>query len=317
MHRFFNVFSLAALALLVVTGVVPSQAPAPARPPVAASNQIVLVVRVPADAVVEVEGSRTKLTGEVRNFYSPALQAGRTYLYALRATWAENGKEVVRTREVSAKPGQTIEVDLRQEQAVQAAPKIAKKESPKVVGVKKDEKPLAVVVKKDEMPKVPEKPRLLVPFVPTPEEIVDEMLKLAEIKKDDVVYDLGCGDGRIVITAAKKFGARGVGVDLDPQRVKESQDNVKKANVESLVEIRQGDVLQTDVAGASVVTLYLLPEVNLRVRPNLLKQLKPGSRIVSHDFDMGDWKPLKKIDVKDNEGVEHTLFLWRIEAPKN
>jgi ribosomal protein L11 methylase PrmA len=160
-----------------------------------------------------------------------------------------------------------------------------------------------------------EKPKLTVPFVPTPQVVVDKMLELAEVTKNDTVYDLGCGDGRIVVTAAKKFGAKGVGVDLDPERVKDSNENVKKNKVEGLVQIRQGDVMKTDVSGASVVCLYLLPRVNLELRPILQKQLKPGSRIVSHDFDMGDWKPLKKIEVTDTDGIEHTLYLWKIEGP--
>jgi len=150
-----------------------------------------------------------------------------------------------------------------------------------------------------------------VPFVPTPQAIVEEMLKLAQVRKRDVVYDLGCGDGRIVITAARKYGARGVGVDLDPDRVKESQENAKKRGVGKLVEIRQGDVLRTDVSEATVVTLYLLPEVNLKLRPILEEQLKPGSRIVSHDFDMGDWEPEKVVHL-DYEGSVYTIYLWRI-----
>src|SRR5262245_26909496 len=152
----------------------------------------------------------------------------------------------------------------------------------------------------------------IVPFVPTPQEVVDKMLELAEVKKGDVVYDLGCGDGRIVVTAAKKFGARGVGVDFDPVRVKESKENAKKEEVEDKVEIRQGDALKVDdIGAASVVTLYLLPESNLKLRPILQQKLKPGTRIVAHDFDMGDWKPLKTVELKDQDGDEHTLYLWK------
>jgi ubiquinone/menaquinone biosynthesis C-methylase UbiE len=155
------------------------------------------------------------------------------------------------------------------------------------------------------------RPDLDVPYVPTPQPVVDKMLELAKVKKDDVVYDLGCGDGRIVVTAAKKFGARGVGVDLDPQRVKDSQQNVKKNEVESLVTIQEGNALTTDVSGASVVTLYLLPQVNLRLRSRLQETLKPGTRIVSHDFDMGDWKPLKTVHVTAS-GRRHTVYLWEV-----
>lgn len=150
-----------------------------------------------------------------------------------------------------------------------------------------------------------------VPYVPTPGIVVKEMLKLAEIKKGDVVYDLGCGDGRIVITAAKKYGVKGMGIDLDPERVEESKANVKKHKVEKLVTIKQGDVLKTDVSKASVVMLYLLPSLNLKLRPILQKQLKPGSRIVSHGFDMGDWEPEKEVTVK-HEGSPYVIYLWRI-----
>jgi ribosomal protein L11 methylase PrmA len=159
-----------------------------------------------------------------------------------------------------------------------------------------------------------ERPKLTVPYVPTPQDVVEKMLELAQVTKDDVVYDLGCGDGRIVVTAAKKYGAKGVGVDLDPERVKDSLANVKKAGVEKLVTIREGDVLKTDVSNATVVCLYLLPNVNLQLRPILQKQLKPGARIVCHDFDMGDWKPVKTVEVSDKDGSDHTLYLFKIEG---
>ena len=153
----------------------------------------------------------------------------------------------------------------------------------------------------------------IVPYVPTPQEVVDRMLELAEVKKGDVVYDLGSGDGRIVVTAAKKYGVKAIGFEIDPQRIKESQENIKKAGVENLVEIRQQDIRTVDLAGASVLTMYLLPEVNLMIRPNIWKQMKPGSRVVSHDFDMGDWRPLKTEHIKDSTSWEHTLYLWHVE----
>jgi len=156
----------------------------------------------------------------------------------------------------------------------------------------------------------------IVPYVPTPQEVVDRMLELAEVKKGDVVYDLGSGDGRIVVTAAKKYGVKAIGFEIDPQRIKESHENIKKAGVENLVEIRQQDIRTVDLSGASVLTMYLLPEVNLMIRPNIWKQMKPGSRVVSHDFDMGDWKPLKTESIKDGTSWEHTLYLWHVEAGK-
>jgi SAM-dependent methyltransferase len=151
-----------------------------------------------------------------------------------------------------------------------------------------------------------------VPYVPTPQNVVDEMLTLANVKKDDVVYDLGCGDGRLVITAVKKFGAkRGFGVDIDPQRIEESNANAKAAGVTDRVSFAVQDLFQTDLKDASVVTLYLLPAVNLRLRPKLLSELKPGTRVVSHSFDMGDWKPEKTVTVQPGG---QTLYFWTIPA---
>ena len=147
-----------------------------------------------------------------------------------------------------------------------------------------------------------------VPYVPTHELVVAEMLKVAKVGKNDVLYDLGSGDGRIPITAAKKFGTRGVGVDIDPARVTEARANAVKAGVADKVKFMQQDLFETDIKEATVVTLYLLPDVNLRLRPKLLADLKPGTRVVSHNYDMGDWKPLKTITVKVPE--EHTIYYW-------
>jgi len=148
----------------------------------------------------------------------------------------------------------------------------------------------------------------IVPFVPTPQEVVDKMIELAGVKKGDVVYDLGSGDGRIVISAAKK-GARAVGFDIDGDLVKESRENIRKAGVQDSAEIRQQDLLTVDLSPATVITMYLLPDVNLMLRPKLLSQLKPGSRVVSHAFDMGDWKPDKTERVNGR-----TIYLWTIPA---
>jgi SAM-dependent methyltransferase len=153
------------------------------------------------------------------------------------------------------------------------------------------------------------------PFVPTPQEVVDKMLEVAKVTKDDVVYDLGCGDGRIVVTAAKKYGARGVGVDIDPQRIKESNENAKKAGVESLVEFREGDAFKVeDIGKASVVTLYVLPDAAQKLRPTLQRELKPGSRVVAHDFDMGElWVPDHTQVHFSKENRRHLVFLWNID----
>ena len=147
-------------------------------------------------------------------------------------------------------------------------------------------------------------------FVPTPNDVVDKMLQLADVKKADVLYELGCGDGRIVVAAAKKVGCRAVGYDIDPRRVKESRENVKKNQVEELVKIEQQDIFTLDLSPANVVTLYLLPQLNVKLIPQL-KKLKPGSRIVSHDFRMKGIKPDKVMKLKSEEdGDDHKIFLW-------
>ena len=154
----------------------------------------------------------------------------------------------------------------------------------------------------------------LAPYVPTPQEVVDRMLTLARVTKDDVVYDLGCGDGRIPITAARKYGARGVGVDIDPVRIAEANANAKLAGVEHLVTFHLQDALTTDVSEATVITLYLLSQSNLRLRPILTRQLKPGSRIVAHAFGMGDWEPEKVDSFTDSSDSPRTLYLWTADG---
>ena len=154
-------------------------------------------------------------------------------------------------------------------------------------------------------------------FVPTPQEVVEKMLELAEVKKDDLVYDLGCGDGRIVVTAAKKYGCRGVGYDIDPDRVIESMENVKNNNVQKLVHIEQKDIFTLDLSEASVITLYLLSSLNVKLIPQLEK-LKPGTRIVSHDFDMrGIVTPDRSITVTTDNNETHDIYLWIAPLKKN
>ena len=158
-------------------------------------------------------------------------------------------------------------------------------------------------------------PQKLVPYVPTAHEVVDRMLALAEVTKDDVVFDLGSGDGRIPIAAAKTYGAKGVGLDIDPDRIKESWVNAQAAGVERLVDFREQDVLKADISEATVVTLYLLSSFNERLRPILTKQLKPGTRIVSHAFSMGPTWPADKIDrFTTSTGDETTLYLWKTDG---
>ncbi len=145
-------------------------------------------------------------------------------------------------------------------------------------------------------------------YVPTPHEIVSRMLDVAGVRTGDVVYDLGCGDGRMVIAAAKKFATRGVGVDLDPKRIREARANAKKAGVEHLVTFEVGDMFKTDISEATVVMLYLLPELNRRLKPKLLAELRPGARVVSHDFDMGKEWPADRYLKLGTSGI----YLWRI-----
>jgi cyclopropane fatty-acyl-phospholipid synthase-like methyltransferase len=150
----------------------------------------------------------------------------------------------------------------------------------------------------------------LAPYVPSPQAVVEKMLELAGVASSDMVYDLGCGDGRIVITAAQKYGAHGVGIDIDPDRIRESEANAKAAGVQNLVSFRLEDALKADVSSATVVTLYLLTSSNAALRPMLTRQLKPGARIVSHTFGMGDWLPQKTELIPYESGYNRTIYLW-------
>ena len=165
-------------------------------------------------------------------------------------------------------------------------------------------------------PTTPEPNTLRAPDVhyePTSPDVVEVMLRLANVKASEVVYDLGCGDGRIVITAVREFGARGVCVDIDPQRIAESQKNARAAAVADHIRFLNQDLFVTDLSEAAVVMLFLSPALNLKVRPKLLRELKPGARIVSHWHDMGDWKPQKTVRVQSG-GRERSVYLWTIPA---
>ena len=157
------------------------------------------------------------------------------------------------------------------------------------------------------------KPTLDVPYVPTPQAVVDHMLALAKVGKNDVLFDLGCGDGRIVVTAASRFGAQGTGIDIDPERIAEARANARKAGVEKQVQFKQANLFETDLSKASVVSLYLLPTINVKLRPRLWQQLKVGSRVVSHAFDMGSEWPANETATVDGR----TIYFWTItEAQK-
>jgi len=148
-------------------------------------------------------------------------------------------------------------------------------------------------------------------FVPTPQEVVDAMLKIADVKPGDVLYDLGSGDGRIPITAAKRFGVRAVGIDIDPQRIAEANENARRNGVTGQVQFRNENLFTADFREATVVTLYLLPDLNVKLRPKLWKELKPGTRIVSHQFEMGDWKPEKTVELNGRK-----IYFWTIPEKK-
>jgi predicted RNA methylase len=156
----------------------------------------------------------------------------------------------------------------------------------------------------------------IAPFVTTPQEVVDRMLEVAQISPGDLVYDLGSGDGRIVITAAKRYGAKSVGFEIDPTLVTLSRRNIREAGVEHLAEIREEDIRNVDLSPASVVTMYLYPSANLRLRAAIRRQLKAGSRVVSHNSNMGDWKPDRVEQMIDSAGFLRTIYLWRIRNPE-
>jgi uncharacterized protein (TIGR03000 family) len=219
-------------------------------------------------------------SGTQRRFKTPPLEGGKRYYYVMAATWSLNDyTTLTRTRKVIVEPGKTAEVDF---------------------------------TKAD--PKQPDK--IFVMYVPTPQKVVDAMLKLARVGKDDVVFDLGCGDGRVVVTAVSKFMAKkGVGVDLDPERIKESKENAKEAGVAAKVEFRQEDVLKVkDLGAASVVFLYLADELNEKLLPVLKKELKDGARIVSHRFLLGNWKP-EKTETITVGGEPYQIHLWTVKKP--
>jgi uncharacterized protein (TIGR03000 family) len=274
-HPAFLVLALGAACLALVPA---------GRGQQAKSKEITLTVTVPQeDAALTIEGALTKKTGTTRQFTSPPVDIGSTYSYTFKVVWEPNNyTKITRTHVVKFDPKTEthLKVDLS-------------KADPRW---------------KDD---------IVVRFVPTPNEVVDAMCKLGKVGKDDVVYDLGCGDGRMVIRAVGNFGAkRGVGIDLDPELVKECKANAKKAKVEDKVSFREGDVLKIeDLPDATVVLLYMGNDINLRLRPILQSKLKPGSRVVSHRFTMGDWEPTKteKLNV-DNEDYE--IHLWVIGDEK-
>jgi SAM-dependent methyltransferase len=151
-----------------------------------------------------------------------------------------------------------------------------------------------------------------VPYVPTPQPVVDKMLELAQPKEGEKIYDLGCGDGRIIVTAAKKYGVTGIGVDIDPERIKEANENAEKAGVTDKVKFIEKNLFEMDFADADILGMYLLTTVNAKLKPKILAEMKPGSRVVSHAFDMGDWKPDQTVRVK--ESGDRVVYFWVVPA---
>lgn len=270
-----------AIITLVVALLYPAYLDRFAQAPAPAAVTTVMTFTMPAaDAELEVDGQAVSGSGVSRTFETPALAADRRYRYTVVTKWRPNAyTTMTRAKTVEFRPGERVTVDL------------------------------AIEDPND---------RVTVVYVPTPDLVAAEMVKLAGITPNDVTYEPGVGDARITIAAVKAGARRGVGVDLDPERVKESRANVEKAGLSDKIEIRQGDALeQPDLGSMTVVFLYMGDHFNLLIRPYLWKQLPVGARVLSHRFLMGDWKPDRSITVTDSYGLPYEVHLWTItEAHK-
>jgi uncharacterized protein (TIGR03000 family) len=237
------------------------------------------------DAVLSVNGQDVKVAGKERKFRAATVKSGDAHYCEFKVVWEPNNyTQITRMRKLRVEPGKSYVVDLRT----------------------RDEK-------------TDPKDDIVVRYVPTPDEVVDKMAELAGVGKEDVVFDLGCGDGRMVCRAVAKFKAkRGVGIDIDPDRVKDSKQTAKQYKVEDSVTFREGDVLKPikDLPEATVVMLYMGDDIGERISPILQKTLKPGSRIVSHRFLLGDWKPDRTINVQDADEIDYELHLWVVKEPE-
>jgi uncharacterized protein (TIGR03000 family) len=245
-----------------------------------ATIKILLPDNLYKPAEIKIEGVLTKQSGAERSFVTPALEAGKTFTYKIEAVIEPNNyTKIIRVRDVKFMAGEELTLDLR----------------------KKDDK-------------IPDDVRIR--WVPTPEDVAEEMCKLAKIGKEDVVFDCGCGDAILIRTAVKKFGAKkAVGIDIDPTKVAMAKEEVDKASLKDKIEIREGNALLQDkksIGDATVIMTYMGNDLNIRFRPILWNSLKPGTRIVSHRFIFGDWKPDQTITFKGADGDEYVLHVWTI-----
>lgn len=248
------------------------------KKPAAEKVKSTLKVTMPAeDAELQIEKTAMKTPGLVREFDVPELEKGTSWEYEFVAKWMPNNyTTITRTKVVKFKAGDSVIVDLSKDEGNDKA---------------------------------------FIRYVPTPDDIVQKMLEMAKVTKDDTVFDLGCGDGRLVIAAVKAGAKKGVGIDIDPERVKDSKANVEKEKLGEKVEIRQMDILDVkDLDTANVVLIYLSDEFGKILMPKLQKELKPGTRIVSHRFTLGDWKPDETKNIKGNDGDEYTLHIWVVKG---
>ena len=252
------------------------------KKPAAAKVKSKIKVSVPQDNTeLKIQGTVMKGTGKVREYETPDLEAGKTYEYDFSAFWEPNNyTKLTRTKTVEFEAGKDVVADLTKED-----------------------------------PKNPDK--AVVRWVPTPQDIVEKMIELGGVKDGDVVYEPGPGDARILITSVKKGAKKGVGIEFDPKKATEAREAVKAAKLDDKITIRDGDALKVeDYGDATIVMLYMGNEFNNLLRPLLEKQLKPGTRIVSHRFVLGDWKPEKSITVMGADGDTYELHLWIVKEKK-
>ncbi len=275
-NRVRTLLGLTLLALAVASPMTDSlRAAQPPVPPPKGVKSKIKVTLPQDDSELLIENKATKTTGVTRDYDTPELEAGKRYEYTFLARWRPNDYTLMsRPRTVQFAAGEDVVVDLTKDT---------------------------------------DKDKAEVRYVPTPADIVDEMVKLAKITKDDVVFEPGCGDGRIVLASVKAGAKKGVGIDLDKERVKESKATVKGANLVDKIEIREGDALEVkDYADATVVMLYMGEEFNMMLRPTLLRELKVGSRILSHRFPMKEWKPDETKKIVGQDGLEYEVHLWKV-----